>query len=82
MVLDMYLIWELLAKYPQLEIKIEAAPTLDGPRGLQIRVISYEDLTQKFVILDKRQMTEMRGMAPLMDIVTTMIKTVANGEGY
>lgn len=82
MELDMYNIYELLRKNPQIEIKINAAPTLDGESGLQIRVISFEDLTQRYIILGKPEMIDMRGAKPLMDMVRNMIKNVANGEGY
>ena len=82
MELDMYEVYEMLRKNPQIELKIDVAPTLDGLYGLQIKVINYDDITQKYVILSKNQMIQMRGAKPLMDIISNMIKTVANGEGY
>lgn len=77
MELDMYKVYELLLKHPQIEMKIDIELN-----GLQIRVINYEDLTQKFVILKPDEMLKMRGGKPIMDIVSNMIERVANGEGY
>lgn len=79
MEIDMFLVYELLDKHPNLELRFESSPLVNG---LQIRVVDFSNVRQKYITLSRDQMEQMRGSLPLMDIVKNMINDVMRMEDY
>jgi len=76
MELDCYKLYEMLRMHPNVEVKFEAAPTNGYVFGLNIRVICYEELKQKQVLLTPDMMESARGSLPITNLISDMIAGV------